>query len=115
MKWFSKLDLKAGYHQIWLLPRVVTRYRIQTSHILVKKNVLFVWIFQHQQAFDGLKQALVSASVSALPDFSVPFCIYTNACKSGIGAVLMQKGHPLAFLSKVLGPKNQGFSTYKKE
>lgn len=27
----------------------------------------------------------------------------------------MQNGHPLAFLSKALGPNNQGLSTYKKE
>jgi hypothetical protein len=27
----------------------------------------------------------------------------------------MQNGHPLAFLSKAFGPKNQGLSTYEKE
>lgn len=27
----------------------------------------------------------------------------------------MQQGHPLAFLSRALGPKNQGLSTYEKE
>ncbi|WVZ83842.1 hypothetical protein U9M48_030940 [Paspalum notatum var. saurae] len=27
----------------------------------------------------------------------------------------MQKGHPIAFLSKALGPKNSGLSTYEKE
>jgi hypothetical protein len=27
----------------------------------------------------------------------------------------MQQGHPLAFLSKALGPKNQAFSIYDKE
>lgn len=27
----------------------------------------------------------------------------------------MQGAHPLAFLSKALGPKNQGLSTYEKE
>lgn len=33
----------------------------------------------------------------------------------GIGAVLMQKGHPLAFISKSLGPKWQNLSVYEKE
>ena len=32
-----------------------------------------------------------------------------------LGAVLMQKGHPLAYLSKSLGPRSQGLSTYEKE
>lgn len=82
---------------------------------LLKKNTVFVWTSEHQQAFELLKDALSSAPVLALPDFSAPFCIYTDACKTGIGAVLMQKGHPLAFLSKALGPKNQGLSAYEKE
>lgn len=31
------------------------------------------------------------------------------------GAVLMQKGQPLAYLSKALSPKNLGLSVYEKE
>jgi hypothetical protein len=29
--------------------------------------------------------------------------------------VLMQDGHPIAYLSKAIGPKSQGLSTYEKE
>lgn len=32
-----------------------------------------------------------------------------------MGAVLLQDGHPLAFVSKALGPKSRGLSTYEKE
>lgn len=32
-----------------------------------------------------------------------------------IGAVLMQQGRPLIYLSKGLAPKHQGLSTYEKE
>ena len=32
-----------------------------------------------------------------------------------IGAVLSQNGHPLAYVSKALGPKTRGLSTYEKE
>lgn len=32
-----------------------------------------------------------------------------------MGAVFLQEGHPLAFISKQLGPKTRGLSTYKKE
>ena len=66
-------------------------------------------------AFQTLQQALSSAPVLALPDFSIPFCIETDASGIGIGAVLLQKGHPLAYLSKALGPKSRGLSTYEKE
>jgi hypothetical protein len=53
--------------------------------------------------------------VLALPNFAKPFTIETDASDSGVGAVLMQDGHPLAYFSKALGPKTRGLSTYEKE
>jgi hypothetical protein len=53
--------------------------------------------------------------VLALLNFSKPFALETDASDSGIGVVLLQEGHPLAFLSKALGPKSKGLSTYEKE
>jgi hypothetical protein len=41
--------------------------------------------------------------------------VETDACQSGVGAVLMQQGHPVAYLSKALSPRNQALSTYEKE
>jgi hypothetical protein len=52
--------------------------------------------------------------VLALPDLSKPFVIETDASDKGIG-VVQQNGHPVAYVSKVLGPKNQTLSTYEKE
>lgn len=51
----------------------------------------------------------------ALPDFSQPFHIETDASGNGVRAVLLQNGHPLAFLSKPLSPWNLGISAYEKE
>jgi hypothetical protein len=58
---------------------------------------------------------MTSVPVLALPNFKLPFVIETDACDNGVGAVLMQQGHPLAFISKALGPKNRDLSTYEKE
>lgn len=66
-------------------------------------------------AFQQLQAALSSAPCLALPDFSLPFHIETDACATGIGVVLLQNGHPLAYISKALGPWSQGLSTYEKE
>ncbi|WVZ57697.1 LOW QUALITY PROTEIN: hypothetical protein U9M48_008050 [Paspalum notatum var. saurae] len=82
---------------------------------LLKKGVLFIWTSVTEQAFNSLKQALVEAPVLALPDFSKPFIVETDASERDIGAVLQQNGHPIAYISKALGVKNQGLSTYEKE
>lgn len=82
---------------------------------LLCKNVPYVWSPQVHDAFVTLKKALVQAPVLALPDFTKEFILETDACATGVGAVLMQQGHPLAFLSKALGPKNQALSIYDKE
>jgi hypothetical protein len=82
---------------------------------LLKKNTQFIWTAGEQSSFVALKNALVNAPVLALPDFNVEFTLETDACDEETGAVLMQRGHPIAFLSKSLGPKNQALSTYNKE
>lgn len=82
---------------------------------LLKKNQLFVWTSDTQQAFDTLKDKLVSAPVLQLPDFSKQFVIDTDACAYGVGVVLQQDGHPIVYMSKPLRPKNRGLSTYEKE
>jgi hypothetical protein len=82
---------------------------------LLKEGALFIWTELCEEAFQWLKQSLISVSVLALPNFSKPFIIETDASDTGIGAVLQQKVHPIAFVSKALGPKTQGLSTYEKE
>jgi hypothetical protein len=58
---------------------------------------------------------MISAPVSSLPDFTQQFQLETDASDCGVRAVLIQKGHPLAFISKALGPRTRGLSTYEKE
>ena len=58
---------------------------------------------------------MIESPVLALPNFNEEFIIETDASGFGIGAVLQQNGHPIAYLSKTLAPKHQALSTYEKE
>lgn len=82
---------------------------------LLKKGTTFQWTPTTATAFQVLKQKLTQAPVLALPNFSKQFVLETDASDLGIGAVLMQEGHPIAFLSKTLSTRNQALSTYEKE
>lgn len=75
----------------------------------------FVWSEDAEVAFNHLKRAMSTTPVLTLPDFFKPFVIETNASGQGIGAVLMQEGSPLSFLSKTLCPRNQSLSIYERE
>jgi hypothetical protein len=55
---------------------------------LLRKNTIFLWTPTHEQSFQALKNALVTAPVVALPNFSQPFCIETDANAVGIRAIL---------------------------
>jgi hypothetical protein len=48
-------------------------------------------------------------------DFTEPFILEADPSDSCIGVVLMQEGKPVSFLSKSLGPRPAGLSTYDKE
>jgi len=58
--------------------------------------VQFQWTPVTQEAFTLLKTSLINAPVLAVPNFQLPFVIETDACDFGIGAVLMQQGHPIS-------------------
>ncbi|KAL5861508.1 hypothetical protein ACOSQ4_002804 [Xanthoceras sorbifolium] len=75
----------------------------------------FIWNEEAEMAFQNLKVAMTTTPVLALPDFQQPFVLETDACDTGIGAVLMQQDRPIAYISKSLPNRKKGLSTYEKE
>ena len=81
---------------------------------LLKKDG-FCWNEQADAAFKKLKQIMCTSPVLRLPDFERPFVIETDASNGGIGAVLQQDSHPIAYLSRALSTRNLDLSVYEKE
>lgn len=77
---------------------------------LLKKNS-FHWSPKAEDAFFTLKSAMTTAPVLALPNFQEQF---QDASGKVIGVVLVQQGHPIAFISKTLASKHYGLSAYEK-
>ena len=67
-----------------------------------KESVRCDWSAECQKSLRGVKHVLCDAPVLALPDPSKRFAVVCNACKEGIGAVLLQEGRPIAVEGKAL-------------
>jgi hypothetical protein len=81
---------------------------------LLKKGS-FNWTSSSTMAFKQLKRAISKPPILALPNFDKTFVVETDASGVGMGAVLMQEGHSLAFISKALGRRQLILSAYKHE
>jgi hypothetical protein len=57
---------------------------------LQKKTAIWKWEEEERDAFNCIKQRLVSRPILSYPDFTREFIIYTDASGYGIGAVLAQ-------------------------
>lgn len=80
-----------------------------------KSVSIFCWTREVDASFRELQQALVTAPVLSMPDFSKTFVIECDASGSGLGAVLMQTNQPIAYFSKGLSAQTKSLSTYEKE
>jgi hypothetical protein len=87
-----------GYYR-----KFVRNYGVITSPLtaLLKKNA-FLWSSTATKAFLELKQAITTPLVLRLLDFFKMLVIECDVCGTSLGAVLMQEGQPIAFLSKAL-------------
>ena len=87
---------------------------------LLKKDVPYEWHKSCDATFDALKTKLTTAPTLAYPDYNKPFLLYTNACVTGLGAVLAQNDdagqeHPIVFLSRSLTDAEKNYTITELE
>ncbi|KAJ9516318.1 hypothetical protein QJQ45_001057 [Haematococcus lacustris] len=73
------------------------------------------WPDLERHAFYELKAAVANVPMLRLPDHTQPFQVYCDASLQGVGAVLMQDGYPLAYLSKKLSSAEVNYTTGEQE
>ena len=86
---------------------------------LLQKDVEFNSDERCLNAFNRLKQALISTPIMQAHDWSLPFELMCDASDISVGAFLGQKKegrhHVIFYISKTLDPAHRNYTTTKKE
>jgi hypothetical protein len=69
---------------------------------LLEKDKKFEWTSACEASFQELKKWLTTAPILVMSDMEKPFSIYCYASGQGLGCVLMQDGHVVAYASRQL-------------
>ena len=85
---------------------------------MTNKGVPFIWSDACQAAFVQLKDKLTQAPILTYPSFDPsadPFSLQTDASSSGIGAILEQGRHVVAYASRILSLSEKNYSVIQRE
>lgn len=85
---------------------------------LLNQDVVFNFDDQCKEAFNKLKEALISAPIVQPPDWSLPFELMCDASNFAVGAVLGQRKnnalHVIQYASKTLDEAQVNYTTTEK-
>ena len=87
-------------------------------HNLTQKDVVFSWSNDCSRAFKTLKCKLIGAPILVYPRVdkeASQFQLQTDASALGLGAVLEQGGHVIAYASRVLTKAKANYSVIQRE
>jgi hypothetical protein len=62
-----------------------------------------------------MKKLISKGALLAYPDFEDEFIIHTDASHTQLGAVISQRGKPIAFYSRKLKPEQTRYTTTERE
>ncbi|RXN06058.1 Transposon Ty3-I Gag-Pol [Labeo rohita] len=82
---------------------------------LLRKDAVWQWNPHHSTASENLKSALTKAPVLRFYDHKKPLTIQADSSKDGLGACLLQEGHPVCYASRALTDTEQRYAQIEKE
>ena len=82
---------------------------------LTSKTIKWKWTNKHQVAFENIKCLVSREVLLTYPDFKETFEIHNDTSHTQLGAVISQKGKPIAFYSRKLNPAQTRYTTTERE
>src|SRR3954468_17937878 len=82
---------------------------------MLHKGVMFEWTDKCEESFQALKDNLTSPPVLASPDTQKDFVIHCDTSRQGLGCVLMQERHVIAYGSHELCSHDDKYPTHDLE
>ena len=76
---------------------------------------MYAWESQQQEAFEAIKVVITTAPVLSYFDKDKKHYIQTYVSLKGLGAVLLQDGHPVVYASRSLTPPKKQYSNIERE
>jgi hypothetical protein len=83
--------------------------------VLQKKGAKFTWTQECEEIFQSLKHPLTHAPVLKIVDPENDFLVCTDACKEGLGEVLMQGESVVCYESRKLNEHEVNYVTHDLE
>ena len=81
---------------------------------LLKKDVAWQWCPHHSSALQTLKSTLTQAPVLRYYDHKQPLTLQADSSKDGLGACLLQDGHPVCYASRALTDTEKRYAQIEK-
>ncbi|RVW50945.1 Transposon Tf2-12 polyprotein [Vitis vinifera] len=124
-EWKTSFKTKDGLYEWLVMPfgltnapstfmRIMTQIRRRSKLLLIGPVPTNIHEAANK-AFEEIKSKMVNPPILRLPDFEKVFEVACDASHVGIGAVLSQEGHPVAFFSEKLNGAKKKYSTYDLE
>jgi hypothetical protein len=82
---------------------------------LLEKGKAFEWTLRREARFQELKKRLTIAPVLTMHNMERPFSIYCDTSSQGLGCVLMQDSHVVAYASRQLRKHEEKYPTHDLE
>ena len=82
---------------------------------LTQKGIKYVRTMECAAVLEELKNRLIMALVLKMPNGAGGMVIYSDASGRGLGFVLMQHGHVIAYTSRQLKPHEKNYPTHDVE